>query len=63
MRAAVETYVGIWLVFCSGVLAGIYGIVMLLLERHIGPAAVEAAGGLGLVAWVIFHPARAAESA
>lgn len=58
MRGALEKYVGLWLVFVSGVLAGIYGIVMLLLERHVGPAAVETAGGLGLIAWVIFHPAR-----
>lgn len=63
MRGALEKYVGLWLVFASGVLAGIYGIVMLLLERHVGPAAAEVIGGFGLVAWVIFHPARATEGA
>jgi hypothetical protein len=63
MRGALEKYVGIWLVFASGVFAGIYGVVMLLLEHHVGSAAAEAIGGLGLVAWVIFHPARAPDSA
>jgi hypothetical protein len=63
VRGALEKYVGLWLVFCSGVLAGVYGLVMVLLERHVGPAAVEAAGGLSLIAWVIFHPARAPEQA
>jgi hypothetical protein len=63
MRGAAEKYVGLWLVFCSGVLAGVYGIVMVLLEQHVGQAAAEAAGGLGLIAWVIFHPARVPEGA
>jgi hypothetical protein len=63
MGGALEKYVGLWLVFASGLLAGIYGFVMLLLEHHVGSAAAEAIGGLGLIAWVIFHPARAPERA
>jgi hypothetical protein len=63
VRGALEKYVGLWLVFCSGLLAGVYGLVMILLERHVGPAAAETAGGLSLIAWVIFHPARASEGA
>jgi hypothetical protein len=63
VRRALEKYVGLWLVFASGVLAGIYGMVMLLLEHHVAPAAAESVGGLGLVAWVIFHPARVPEGA
>ena len=58
-----EKYVALWLVFFSGVLAGVYGLVMILLERHVGQAAAETAGGLCLIAWVIFHPARASEGA
>jgi hypothetical protein len=60
MGAAPEKHLGLWLVFVSGVLAGVYGIVLILLERHVDEAVAVAAGGLALVAWVIFHPARAA---
>jgi hypothetical protein len=63
VRGALEKYVGLWLVFCSGLLAGVYGLVMILLERHVGPAAAETVGGLCLIAWVIFHPARVPERA
>lgn len=63
MRRAPEKYVGIWLVFSVGVLAGIYGLVMVVLERDVGQAAAEAAGGLGLIAWVMFHPARVPDQA
>jgi hypothetical protein len=63
MGRALEKYVGLWLVFASGVLAGIYGIVMLLLEHRVELAAAEAAGGFGLIAWVMFHPARVPEGA
>lgn len=63
MPGALEKHVGLWLVFGAGVLAGVYGIVMFLLARPEAPAAVETAGGLVLVAWVIFHPARAPERA
>jgi hypothetical protein len=62
MRGAPEKHIGLWLVFTSGVLAGVYGIVLILLEQHVDVAAAVAAGGLALVAWVIFHPARAAEA-
>jgi hypothetical protein len=55
---APQKYLGLWLVFSFGVLAGVYGVVLVLLERDVEPAVALAAGGLGLVAWVIFHPAR-----
>lgn len=51
------------LVFAAGLCAAVYGVVMLVLSRHVGPAAAQAAGGLALIGWVIFHPARAAEPA
>jgi hypothetical protein len=59
MRADPEKHVGLWLVFSLGVLAGIYGVVLVLLGRIVGPSLALAAGGLSLVAWAIFHPARA----
>jgi hypothetical protein len=49
----------VWLVFLSGLLAGVSGVALLVLdldEPFAGPATV---GGLALVAWVIFHPRRA----
>jgi hypothetical protein len=60
MRAAPERQLGLWLVFSLGVLAGVYGFVSLLLEADVEPGVALAVGGLSLVAWVIFHPARAA---
>jgi hypothetical protein len=60
VRGASERHVGIWLVFSLGVLAGVYGVVLLLLEADVEPAVALAAGGLTLIAWVIFHPARTA---
>jgi hypothetical protein len=59
MTAAPEKHIGLWLVFSLGVLAGIYGVVLFLLGRTIEPSLALAAGGLSLVAWTIFHPARA----
>jgi hypothetical membrane protein len=61
--AAPEKYLGLSLVFLAGVLAGVYGIVMFLLARESGPAIAETLGGFALLAWVIFHPARAVERA
>jgi hypothetical protein len=60
MGASPEKHVGLWMVFMLGVLAGVYGFVLVLLERNVEPAVALAAGGLALVAWVIFHPARTA---
>jgi hypothetical protein len=59
MRSALEKHVGLWLVFSLGVLAGVYGVVLVLLGRTVEPSLALAAGGLSLVAWTIFHPARA----
>jgi hypothetical protein len=58
MRAAAERHLGLWLVFSLGVLAGVYGVVLFLIGNDVQPAVALAAGGLSLVAWVIFHPAR-----
>ena len=58
MRAALERHVGLWLVFSLGVLAGIYGVVLFLLGHSVEPSLALAAGGLSLIAWTIFHPAR-----
>lgn len=63
MRGAPEKYAAMGLVFAAGLCAAVYGVVMLVLSRHVGPAAAQAAGGLALIGWVIFHPARAAEPA
>jgi hypothetical protein len=57
MRSALEKHVGLWLVFSLGVLAGVYGVVLVLLGT-VEPSLALAAGGLSLVAWTIFHPAR-----
>jgi len=50
----------VWLVFLSGVLAGVSGVALLVLDVDEPFAAPATAGGLALVAWVIFHPRRAA---
>ena len=60
MRAAPEKHVGLWLVFSLGVVAGVYGLVLVLLGHDLEPAVALAGGGLALIAWAIFHPARAA---
>jgi hypothetical protein len=59
MRAAPEKLVALWLVFSLGVLAGVYGVVLFLLGHTVEPSLALAAGGLSLVGWTIFHPARA----
>ena len=56
-------YVALLAVFVIGVLAGVYGFAMLVLLRDLDVALAQAAGGLALVAWVIFHPARVPEHA
>jgi len=59
MRSAVEKHVALWLVFAAGLVAAIYGVYLLLGLQHLELAAAQAAGGLALIAWVIFHPTRA----
>lgn len=61
MRGAPEKYVAISLVFLAGVAAAVYGVFLLLTDRHVETASLEAAGGFALLAWVIFHPARVPE--
>ncbi len=61
MRRQIAPYVTLWLVFASGVTAAVAGVAFLLLDRHLAFALVETAGGFSLLAWVIFHPARATE--
>ena len=48
-----------WLVFVSGLLAGVSGVALLVLGLDEPFAASATAGGLALVAWVVFHPRRA----
>ncbi len=48
----------VWLVFLSGLLAGVSGVALLVLDLDEPFAGPAAAGGLALVAWVIFHPQR-----
>jgi hypothetical protein len=50
---------GIALVLLAGIAAGVWGVVLLVLDRQEAVALTATACGLGLVAWVIFHPARA----
>jgi hypothetical protein len=63
MRGVWQKHLGLWLVFALGVAAGVWGVYLLVGDRSVVQGAVEAAGGLALVAWVFFHPARVAESA
>jgi hypothetical protein len=58
-----EKHVALWLVFLAGLGAAIYGVYLLLGLRHVELAAAQVGGGLALVAWVIFHPARVPEDA
>ena len=58
MPQAVVKHVALWLVFLVGLSAAVYGFYLLVGLRHVEFAAVQSAGGLALVAWVIFHPAR-----
>jgi len=60
MPRAVAQLATVWLVLLSGVLAAVSGVALLVLDVDEPFAAPAAAGGLALVAWVIFHPRRAA---
>jgi hypothetical protein len=62
MRQPIAPHVGLWLVFAAGVVAAVAGVALLLLSHDPDISAAEAAGGFALVAWVIFHPARAPET-
>jgi hypothetical protein len=62
MRQPIAPHVGLWLVFASGVAAAVAGVALLLLSHDPDMPAAEVAGGFALVAWVIFHPARASET-
>lgn len=55
-------HLGILLVFAAGCLAAVYGVSMLVLVRDLDLATAQALGGLALVGWVIFHPARTADA-
>jgi ABC-type uncharacterized transport system permease subunit len=59
MDAAWARLLAVRLTFLSGVLAGIAGVALLVLDVDEPFAAPATAGGLVLVAWVIFHPRRA----
>jgi hypothetical protein len=62
MAQAPEKHLALWLVFAAGLVASVYGVYQLLGLRNVGLGAAQAAGGLALIAWVIFHPARAPEN-
>lgn len=63
MAGASLKHLGMLVVFAAGFAAAVYGVAMLVLLRDPDTASAQAAGGLALVAWVIFHPAREAEGA
>lgn len=63
MRPAPEKHAALWLVFAAGVAAAVWGVYLLLGLRDLAQASLETAGGLGLIAWVMFHPARVPEEA
>jgi sugar phosphate permease len=56
---AVEKHLALWLVFAAGVGASVYGFYLLFGLREVELATAQAAGGMALIAWVMFHPARA----
>jgi hypothetical protein len=58
MSSAAAQFATVWLVFVSGVLAAVAGVALLVLDQDEPFAAPATAGGLALVAWVIFHPRR-----
>jgi len=60
MPRAAAQLATVWLVLLSGVLAAVSGVALLVLDVDEPFAAPATAGGLALVAWVIFHPRRAA---
>lgn len=62
MRGAPEKIAGMWLVLLAGIGGAIYGVALLALSRHVDIAAGQAACGLALIAWVIFHPTRVPET-
>ena len=57
----VAKLLGLLLVFAAGIAASVIGFARLALVRDLDTSSVLAAGGLALVAWVIFHPARVPE--
>lgn len=61
MRSGLEKHVALWLVFAAGIAAAVYGIYLLVGLRDLAQASLETVGGLALVAWVLFHPARVPE--
>jgi hypothetical protein len=63
MGSAPEKHVAILLVFLAGLCGAVYGFFQLVLSHDYDFAAPQAAGGLALIAWVLFHPARVPESA
>lgn len=58
MPQALQKHVALWLVFAAGLAASVLGVYDLLGFRHLAVASAETAGGLALIAWVMFHPAR-----
>lgn len=63
MPPPLAKHVALWLVFLAGLGTAVYGVYLLLGLRHLEAASLQAAGGLALIAWVIFHPARVPEDA
>ena len=63
MRADWRKHLGLWLVFATGVVFGVAGVYLVVRNESLATGIVEAVGGLALVAWVMFHPARLADSA
>ncbi|MBV8258448.1 MAG: hypothetical protein JO073_11590 [Actinobacteria bacterium] len=63
MRSVWQKHLGLWLVFAAGVVFGVVGVYLVVRDESMAIGIVEAVGGLGLVAWVLFHPARVADGA
>lgn len=61
MRRPVVKHLALWLVFAAGMLAAVYGVYQLVTLREPELSSAQALGGFSLLAWVIFHPARAPE--
>jgi hypothetical protein len=59
MDAVWAQLLAVGLTFLLGVLAAVSGVALLVLDLDEPFAAPATAGGLALVAWVIFHPRRA----
>jgi hypothetical protein len=63
MRSDWRKHLGLWLVFAAGVVFGVVGVYFVVRDQNLARGIAEAVGGLALVAWVLFHPARLADSA